>query len=315
MRNFRLLAAGVTLGCVVTAVPVAGALGAYASTPILASADKDKDNDKDKASGTLAPGRADPAAPVAPGQAAPEVTATPGKPDKSKAKDDSSAGDKENADGSEGKPKDDANSQDDRDEGTGADGGRGNTGRPAVGRSAAVEASSGAVRVKLPGSDRFVPVGRVEAVPMGARIDAREGSVTLATALPDGKTQEATFGRGLFEVRQPESARGTVDVLLRGGDFSKCWRPEPATARAARSTRRKRRRATVRSLWGKDRHGRYRTHGHDSVATVRGTEWLTVDRCDGTLTKVLSGAVEVRDRRSGRVVLVRAGHSYFARHR
>jgi hypothetical protein len=38
-----------------------------------------------------------------------------------------------------------------------------------------------------------------------------------------------------------------------------------------------------------------------------------VDRCDGTLTRVTSGAVSVRDFRRHRTVLVRAGHSYLAR--
>jgi hypothetical protein len=51
------------------------------------------------------------------------------------------------------------------------------------------------------------------------------------------------------------------------------------------------------------------------VATTRGTSWLTEDRCDGTLTRVTSGAVEVRDRVRGTTVLVRAGHSYLARTR
>ena len=45
---------------------------------------------------------------------------------------------------------------------------------------------------------------------------------------------------------------------------------------------------------------------------MRGTRWLTVDRCDGTLTRVTSGAVSVRDFRRF-AVLVRAGHSYLAR--
>jgi hypothetical protein len=71
----------------------------------------------------------------------------------------------------------------------------------------------------------------------------------------------------------------------------------------------------VRKLWGRDRGGRFRTHGRHSEATVRGTRWLTVDRCDGTLTRVTKGAVSVRDLVRHRTVLVRAGHSYIARSR
>ena len=69
----------------------------------------------------------------------------------------------------------------------------------------------------------------------------------------------------------------------------------------------------VRSLWGADHGGHFRTHGHNSVATVRGTRWLTQDRCDGTLTKVTRGAVSVHDVRAHRTVIVKAGHSYLAR--
>jgi hypothetical protein len=46
---------------------------------------------------------------------------------------------------------------------------------------------------------------------------------------------------------------------------------------------------------------------------VRGTRWLTLDRCDGTLTRVTNGAVVVRDYRRHRNVVVRAGHSYLAK--
>ena len=71
----------------------------------------------------------------------------------------------------------------------------------------------------------------------------------------------------------------------------------------------------VRRLWGSDSGGRFRTHGRHSHATVRGTRWLTEDRCDGTLTRVTEGAVVVRDLARRRRVLVRAGHSYLARKR
>jgi hypothetical protein len=71
----------------------------------------------------------------------------------------------------------------------------------------------------------------------------------------------------------------------------------------------------VRRLWGRDNGGRFRTHGRHSHATVRGTRWVTVDRCDGTLTRVTEGAVSVRDRVRRRTVLVRSGHSYLAKSR
>lgn len=51
------------------------------------------------------------------------------------------------------------------------------------------------------------------------------------------------------------------------------------------------------------------------MATVRGTLWQTVERCDGTLTRVRQGVVVVRDLRLRRAVRVTAGHSYLARNR
>jgi len=50
----------------------------------------------------------------------------------------------------------------------------------------------------------------------------------------------------------------------------------------------------VRRLWGNGR-GRFRTAGRYSAATVRGTWWLVEDRCDGTLTRVRRGEVEIED--------------------
>jgi hypothetical protein len=46
---------------------------------------------------------------------------------------------------------------------------------------------------------------------------------------------------------------------------------------------------------------------------VRGTRWLTEDRCDGTLTRVKRGKVAVRDIAKRKTVVVRAGRKYIAR--
>ena len=55
--------------------------------------------------------------------------------------------------------------------------------------------------------------------------------------------------------------------------------------------------------------GALRTRGRFSAATVRGTRLDTIERCDGTLTRVLSGAVLVTDLRRHRQIVVRAGQS------
>ena len=45
---------------------------------------------------------------------------------------------------------------------------------------------------------------------------------------------------------------------------------------------------------------------------MRGTKWLTDDRCDGTLVRVVKGAVTVRDLVRRRTLPLRAGRSYLA---
>ncbi|HEX6391259.1 MAG TPA: hypothetical protein VFZ89_17485, partial [Solirubrobacteraceae bacterium] len=68
-------------------------------------------------------------------------------------------------------------------------------------------------------------------------------------------------------------------------------------------------------LWARDRGGRFRTHGRNSVATVRGTRWVTTDTCKGTRTTVTEGSVSVRDLGTERTVVVRKGKTYLARGR
>jgi hypothetical protein len=70
----------------------------------------------------------------------------------------------------------------------------------------------------------------------------------------------------------------------------------------------------VRRLWG-TASGRFRTKGRSASAVVRGTTWLTEDRCTGTLVRVTAGSVTVRDQVRRRSIVVKAPGSYFARRR
>jgi streptogramin lyase len=172
---------------------------------------------------------------------------------------------------------------------------------------------NGTVRYKAPGGDWHELEPNAE-LPVGVALDASRGTVNLRTAGCRGGVQAGVFGGGVFSVRQPREACGRVDVYLRGGSFARCGR---ASHRAGSRTASASRSRKVRRLWGRDSGGRFRSHGRHSHATVRGTRWLTVDRCDGTLTRVTDGSVVVRDFRTHRNVVVRAGHSYLAhtRHR
>jgi hypothetical protein len=190
---------------------------------------------------------------------------------------------------------------------------------PVLGKTFAIATVKGTVTATAP-SGQAVDLSAAQAVPTGTLIDTRAGTVELTTALDrKGATQTGRFWGGLFEVHQATTARGLTQLVLRGGDFSGCPRRTTAARRAvahaakAINSKKKKKKSPPRSLWGSDDHGRFTTRGRGSVATVRGTRWLTEDRCDGTLTSVAAGAVAVRDLRRGRTVVVTKNHHYLAR--
>jgi streptogramin lyase len=183
---------------------------------------------------------------------------------------------------------------------------------PALGRLAAVPPAvprlgavvrlaplSGEVRVRPPGARRLRRLAAPSAVPVGSVVDTRRGRVALVSATRRGGRQRGRFHAGLFEIRQRRS--GLTRLALRG-------RLECGPAEEATASRRRRKR---RRLWGADFGGAFSTLGRDSVTTVRGTRWLTEDRCGGTLTRVERGSVVVRARRTGERVVVRAGERHF----
>jgi hypothetical protein len=179
---------------------------------------------------------------------------------------------------------------------------------PTLGEAVVVAPAAGTVLVKEAGASGFTALRSGDAIPVGSLVDTRAGTVALTTALGGGATQTGRFRGALFQVRQAADGHGLTDLRLRGGDFGAC--SSAGTARAAA-----RRKPPVRRLWGNDDGGKFRTHGRSSVATVRGTSWVTTDTCAGTRTSVTEGAVSVRDLRRHRTVLVRAGGSYLARSR
>ncbi len=177
-----------------------------------------------------------------------------------------------------------------------------------LGSSVVVSPATGRVRVRVPGG-RFKDLDGPQQLPVGTVVDATAGRITLVTALDrSGRTQQGRFWGGRFKIAQGARSRGMTTLKLHGGDFSSCKRKGGKLASAAGKRKR-----PVRSLWARDKGGRFRTHGHNSVATARGTLWLTRDTCAGTLTRVFKDAVSVRDRRARRTVLVRAGQKYLAR--
>jgi hypothetical protein len=181
-----------------------------------------------------------------------------------------------------------------------------------LGVSVVVAPSFGQVMVRLPGKRNWIALEDGANLPVGSMVKALRGSVVLTSAVEGGQSQTGTFWGGVFQVGQARGGNGMTDIRLRGGSLSRC---RNRVRRGRRSAFTSRRRGPVRRLWAKDDRGRFRTHGRDSVATTRGTLWLTEDRCKGTVTRVREGAVRVRHRHGRRSVIVSAGERYLASRR
>ena len=160
---------------------------------------------------------------------------------------------------------------------------------------------------------------QAQQIPFGSIIDATHGIVTIVTAAPHGGTQTGQFFDGEFVLRQGRG--GEVVAVLAGGNFSVCptarerghvARIDAARGGARIGAARASGGHTVRKLWA-NAHGKFSTQGNYAAGAVQGTEWLTEDRCDGTLIRVTRDRVAVTNLVTHRHLSVHAGHSYFAK--
>jgi hypothetical protein len=140
-------------------------------------------------------------------------------------------------------------------------------------------------------------------IPIGATVDVTNGRLQLTTST--GKL--TVFGAGVSAnvklVRGTDRKKPVTELRLVKGDFSACPKRKPrGTAATAK---------VVRQVWGQGK-GAFRTRGRYASATVRGTFWLTADRCDGTFVRVRQGVIEVNDVPKRRIVTVRAPRTYLA---
>jgi hypothetical protein len=159
-----------------------------------------------------------------------------------------------------------------------------------------------------------VPLQNIRQIPIGAIIDARNGTVTLQSILADGTIQSMDFAGGIFKITQDST--GLTILTLQGGDFSIC---KGTSKKATKSATRKTAAATkisnahtVRGLWGNGK-GRFQTKGRYAAATVRGTIYHVADRCDGTYTNVRQGIVSVLDLVLNKTFTIQAGQNYLAK--
>jgi hypothetical protein len=143
-------------------------------------------------------------------------------------------------------------------------------------------------------------------IPYNSTVDVTRGRLVLRA---DTGTLTVNGAGGIPAVfrllRGTDRRRPIVELRLIRGNFSVCPRTTRSASQAAPTT-------TVRQLWGNGK-GRFRTRGRYAAATVRGTNWLTADRCNGTFVRVRQGVIQVNDLRPPVQVTLRAGRTYLAR--
>jgi hypothetical protein len=155
---------------------------------------------------------------------------------------------------------------------------------------------------------------------MGSTIDPEDG-VRLATAAnAAGDRLEISVARGPFSLRQDPARPAVTELRLRvaaptcGGSRAHARLSDrDASGELLVTVDHKGRRNKPPPPGGQRK--RVSVRGKHSDGAADGTSWLTVERCDGTLTRVDSGVVRVRDFGLHKTVLVRAGHRYLARAR
>jgi hypothetical protein len=202
---------------------------------------------------------------------------------------------------------------------------------PAIGKTVNASVVAGQVFVRLPAAHNrsrtaatgqgFVPLTQARQLPVGSQIDARKGTIKLIAASARAtKTQTGTFSGALFGLAQSAIARqgGLSTLSLLEGAFRGA--PSYASCKAHPANDHPGARAVAARLNGRvlqtlhaSASGNFRSRGRYSAATVRGTAWDTIDRCDGTLTRVQRGTVIVNDFPRHKTVTVRAGRTYLAK--
>lgn len=144
-----------------------------------------------------------------------------------------------------------------------------------------------------------------------AYINPRGGKVILQSIVGIGSFYGGRFN--VQEINSPPTPRSSsaaqakpiLIVKLVGGSFKRCGKSNRALAGSNAKKK------PVRRLWGKGK-GRFRTRGRYSSGTVRGTNWVTEDFCDGTNIRVVRGIVQVYDLVLKKFVILKPGQGYFA---
>jgi hypothetical protein len=181
---------------------------------------------------------------------------------------------------------------------------------PVAGESVNLEPVEGTVELQCPGEDQYSRLTSFKQVPFGCLVNTRYGVVDLtASKGSSGDLQEGHFWGGVFVVSQEHGDNEAVELKLAGRRM--CERRGSQGKGGVTVSRA--RRGGGRKVWGSGK-GNYKTSGSYGSATVRGTTWLVVDRCDAsTLIKVAEGTVWARDFVKDKSLVLTAGQQYIAK--
>jgi hypothetical protein len=176
-----------------------------------------------------------------------------------------------------------------------------------------------------PPEQGYVPLTELRDVPVGAIVDALHGTLSVIAADPRSRrTMAVRLTGAIFIITQEK--RGSVPglttfTLVEGAfpgapSYAACRvKTAVGTRSAGRVPERVRKKLSAKilqTLHAHDNHGSFRTSGKYSSATVRGTTWETIERCDGTETAVQQGEVVVEVFHPEKFVLLSAHHTYLA---
>lgn len=191
---------------------------------------------------------------------------------------------------------------------------------PQENRSVNLLRPRGNVFARYPRTRTAVAVTRAVQVPVNTRVDTIDGFVDLVSDRDSfGSPQTMTFWNSVFGVDYtralvpgtPNSPRADQPItqltLARYCPSSSSTAAAAGVRDQAQTSRRRRR----RGLFGRGR-GRFRTRGSYGAGTVRGTTFYSESRCSGTLWRVGSGVVNIRDFSLNRNITLRAGEAYIA---
>ena len=184
---------------------------------------------------------------------------------------------------------------------------------PVLGKTENASPVTGTVFIKSP-SGAFVPLTGATQIRTGTEIDSLHGSLELVASVAKHKTEHGVFGGAIFKLTQvgKGALKGLTTLKLVESAFDGapsygiCKQHKAGEASAAAVSSR------VLQLLRASAHGKFRTSGRYSSATVRGTKWTVADRCDGTLTHDLTDSVAVNDFVHHRTIILHAGQSYLA---